>query len=51
MVRDVAPARPGHDGIASYLAQFERRYNASHAIFRAQRIAEPPISRRPVIVR
>lgn len=51
MVRDVAPARAGHDEIATYLAQFERRYNASQAIFRAQRIAEPPIDRRPVIAR
>ncbi len=51
MVRDVAPARAGHDGIATYLAQFERRYNAAQAIFRAQRIAEPPIDRRPVNLR
>ncbi|MGJ0508614.1 MAG: enoyl-CoA hydratase-related protein [Methylocystis sp.] len=50
LVRDVAPARPGHEGIAAYLAQFERRYNASHAIYRAQRMAEPPIDRRPLLV-
>jgi enoyl-CoA hydratase/carnithine racemase len=48
LVRDVAPEAPALTGISAYLAQFERRYNASHAIFRAQRIAEPPIDRRPV---
>jgi enoyl-CoA hydratase/carnithine racemase len=48
LVRDMAPEAPGLTGISAYLAQFERRYNASHAIFRAQRIAEPPIDRRPV---
>lgn len=46
LVRDLAPASPALSGIDAYLAQFERRYNASHAIFRAQRMAEPPIDRR-----
>ncbi|GLI94212.1 enoyl-CoA hydratase [Methylocystis echinoides] len=50
LVRDVVAASPDQDGIAAYLAQFERRYNASHAIFRAQRMAEPPIDRRPLIL-
>ncbi|WP_457797427.1 enoyl-CoA hydratase-related protein [Methylocystis sp. S23] len=48
LVKEVVPAQPNFEGIAAYLAQFERRYNASHAIFRAQRMAEPPIDRRPV---
>jgi enoyl-CoA hydratase/carnithine racemase len=48
LVKDVVAPQAGVAGIASYLAQFERRYNASHAIFRAQRMAEPPIDRRPV---
>lgn len=46
LVRDLAPPLPELSGISAYLAQFERRYNASHAIFRAQRMAEPPIDRR-----
>lgn len=48
LVREVASPQPGLAGISAYLVQFERRYNASHAIFRAQRIAQPPIDRRPV---
>jgi enoyl-CoA hydratase/carnithine racemase len=48
LVKDVAPPQPEFIGISAYLTQFERRYNASHAIFRAQRMAEPPIDRRPV---
>lgn len=48
IVRDVTAARAGAEGIVDYLAQFERRYNATHAIFRARRMAEPPIDRRPV---
>lgn len=48
LVRDVVPAQPDFLGMSVYLSQFERRYNASHAIFRAQRMAEPPIDRRPV---
>jgi enoyl-CoA hydratase/carnithine racemase len=48
LVREVTRSEPEFSGISAYLAQFERRYNASHAIFRAQRIAEPPIDRRPV---
>jgi enoyl-CoA hydratase/carnithine racemase len=51
LVRDIVADRPGYDGISNYLAQFERRYNASHAIFRAQRMAEPPIDRRPILIR
>lgn len=48
IVKDVVAQSQGVEGIADYLAQFERRYNATHAIFRARRIAEPPIDRRPV---
>lgn len=48
IVKDVVVAGQGVEGIADYLSQFERRYNASHAIFRARRMAEPPIDRRPV---
>jgi enoyl-CoA hydratase/carnithine racemase len=51
LVRDVAPVGQGQEGVAAYLVQFERRYNASQAIFRAQRMAEPPIDRRPVLFR
>lgn len=46
LVRELAPPLSDLSGISAYLAQFERRYNASHAIFRAQRMAEPPIDRR-----
>lgn len=48
LVKDVVPEQAAFEGILAYLTQFERRYNASHAIFRAQRMAEPPIDRRPV---
>lgn len=48
LVKDVVNAAPGLEGVTAYLSQFDRRYNASHAIFRAQRMAEPPIDRRPV---
>lgn len=48
IVKDVVPESQGVEGIAGYLSQLERRYNASHAIFRARRMAEPPIDRRPV---
>lgn len=48
LVRDIAPPEPALSGISSYLSQFERRYNASHAIFRAQRMAQPPIDRRRI---
>lgn len=51
LVRDIVTASAGLGGISAYLAQFERRYNASHAIFRAQRMAEPPIDRRPIVRR
>jgi enoyl-CoA hydratase/carnithine racemase len=46
LVRDVVAPQPELVGVASYLSQFERRYNSSHAIFRAQRMAAPPIDRR-----
>jgi enoyl-CoA hydratase/carnithine racemase len=49
LVKDVVAPQPDLAGISYYLAQFERRYNANHAIFRAQRMAEPPIDRRPVL--
>lgn len=48
LVKDVVGPEPELLGVSAYLTQFERRYNASHAIFRAQRLAEPPIDRRPV---
>jgi enoyl-CoA hydratase/carnithine racemase len=48
LVKDVTSPEPEFTGVSAYLTQFERRYNASHAIFRAQRMAEPPIDRRPV---
>lgn len=47
IVRDVVAPHPGLEGVLAYLTQFGRRYNSSHAIYRAQRIAEPPIDRRP----
>lgn len=40
IVRDVVEAKKGIDGITEYLAQAERRHNASQAVFRAQKIAE-----------
>ena len=46
IVRDVVGPQAGFAAIDDYLAQFGRRYNASHAIFRAQRMAQPPIDRR-----
>ncbi|PPD45825.1 MAG: enoyl-CoA hydratase [Methylocystis sp.] len=48
IVKDVVAPQPNFEGISAYLAQAGRRYNAAHAIFRAQRIAQPPIDRRPV---
>ena len=48
LVKDVVPAQAGLDGMLAYLGQLDRRYNASHAIFRAQRMAAPPIDRRPL---
>jgi enoyl-CoA hydratase/carnithine racemase len=47
IVRDVVAPQPDLEGVSAYLTQFGRRYNSSHAIFRAQRMAEPPIDRRP----
>ncbi len=46
IVKDVVGPQAGFAAIDDYLAQFGRRYNASHAIFRAQRMAQPPIDRR-----
>ncbi len=46
IVREVVEPQAGFAAIDDYLAQFGRRYNASHAIFRAQRMAQPPIDRR-----
>lgn len=46
VVKDVVESTPGLCGIDAYLTQFGRRYNASHAIFRAERLAQPPIDRR-----
>ncbi len=50
LVKEVVAAQPDYSGMVGYLGRLERRYNASHAIFRAQRMAEPPIDRRPVDV-
>lgn len=46
VAKDVVATAPGLSPIDAYLAQFGRRYNASHAIFRAERLAQRPISRR-----
>ena len=46
IVRDVVEPQPGIAPIEKYLAQFGRRYNASHAIFRAQRMVQPVVDRR-----
>jgi len=46
IVRDVVEPQPGVAAIERYLAQFGRRYNASHAIFRAQRMVQPVVDRR-----
>jgi enoyl-CoA hydratase/carnithine racemase len=46
IVRDVVEPQPGSAAIERYLAQFGRRYNASHAIFRAQRMVQPVVDRR-----
>lgn len=45
IVRDVVEPEAHSAAIDDYLTQFARRYNASHAIFRAQRMAQPPIDR------
>lgn len=46
IVRDVVESQAGIGAIERYLAQFGRRYNASHAIFRAQRMVQPIVDRR-----
>ncbi|MGJ0504162.1 MAG: enoyl-CoA hydratase-related protein [Methylocystis sp.] len=46
IVRDVVEPQSGAPAIENYLAQFGRRYNASHAIFRAQRMVQPVVDRR-----
>lgn len=46
IVRDVVEPQPGVAAIENYLALFGRRYNASHAIFRAQRMVQPLVDRR-----
>jgi len=46
IVKDVVAPRSDLEGIDAYLRLFGRRYNASHAIFRAERMAQPPINRR-----
>ena len=45
IVKDVVAPQPGQEAIETYLAQFGRRHNAAHAIFRAQRLAQPPVDR------
>lgn len=49
IVKEVVEPQPELQGVSAFLTQFGRRYNSSHAIFRAQRIAEPPIDRRPIV--
>jgi enoyl-CoA hydratase/carnithine racemase len=49
IVRDVVEPQPGAAAIERYLAQFGRRYNASHAIFRAQRMVQPGVDRRSLV--
>ncbi|WP_244430768.1 enoyl-CoA hydratase [Methylocystis sp. ATCC 49242] len=46
IVKDVVEPQPELAAIDAYLRLFGRRYNASHAIFRAERMAQPPIDRR-----
>lgn len=46
IVRDVVEPQAGIAAMESYLAQFGRRYNASHAIYRAQRMVQPVVDRR-----
>ncbi|MFO1101816.1 MAG: enoyl-CoA hydratase [Methylocystis sp.] len=46
IVRDVVEPQGGTAAIENYLAHFGRRYNASHAIFRAQRMVQPVFDRR-----
>lgn len=46
IVKDVVAPQPQYAGIEAYLMQVSRRYNASYAIFRAQRMAQPPVDRR-----
>lgn len=45
IVKDIVAPRQDMSAMDVYLTQFGRRYNASHAIFRAQRLAQPPIDR------
>lgn len=46
IVRDVVEPQAGIATMEQYLTQFGRRYNASHAIFRAQRMVQPVVDRR-----
>lgn len=46
IVRDVVEPQAGSAAMENYLAQVSRRYNASHAIFRAQRMVQPVVDRR-----
>jgi hypothetical protein len=49
IARDVVEPQPGVAAIERYLARFGRRYNASHAIFRAQRMVQPGVDRRSLV--
>jgi enoyl-CoA hydratase/carnithine racemase len=51
IAKDVVEPQEDIAAIEGYLQQFDRRYNASHAIFRAQRMAMPPIDRRSAATR
>lgn len=48
IVKDVVETQDRFAAIERYIARFGRRYNASHALFRAQRLAMPLIDRRPL---
>ena len=49
IARDVVEPQPGAAAIERYLTRFGRRYNASHAIFRAQRMLQPGVDRRSLV--
>ena len=49
IVRDVVEPDAGIAAMENYLTQFGRRYNASHAIFRAQRMVQPVLDRRSLM--
>ena len=50
LTKKAADKNTGVTGIEQYVGQCSRRYNASYSICRAQRIAMPPVIRRPCSV-